>query len=318
MIKISNLLKGITASLFVTSSLSAAPVISYIPANAYDVSTAVYPGAGEEFSVRSEENAPAGLAFNSDGTKMFVIGFTGDAVVEYTLGTAFDVSTAVYAGAGEEFSVSSQESAPQGLAFNPDGTKMFVIGNNGGAVVEYTLGTAFDVSTAVYTGAGQEFPVSSEESVPASMAFNANGTKMFVTGTTGDAVVEYTVEYVAGTPNGFTEVPANDGSVQGKIDFILDGDTFADVDGDNILDIGTEVTVNNIPAGLTGSITLSAGDTVGTLTLTDNATAHQSSDDVADITFTFDDSAFTTALAASVNGATGPASGGAGVDLLMM
>ena len=56
--------------------------------------------------LHAQETSPMGLAFNNDGTKMFVSGNTGDDVNEYTLTTGFDVSTASFVDA---FSVSSQE-----------------------------------------------------------------------------------------------------------------------------------------------------------------------------------------------------------------
>ena len=86
------------------------------------------------------------MAFNNDGTKMYIIGNTGDDVNEYVLSTGFDVSTATYS---QVFSVASQEAAPDGIVFNDDGTKMFVIGFGGDAVNEYSLTTAFDVSQQV-------------------------------------------------------------------------------------------------------------------------------------------------------------------------
>ena len=49
------------------------------------------------------------------------------------------------------FQYQSQEQLPTGMAFNNDGTKMFVVGNTGYDVNEYTLSTAFDISTASYT-----------------------------------------------------------------------------------------------------------------------------------------------------------------------
>jgi len=89
----------------------------------FDVSTASFVDA---FSVSAQESKPSGLAFNNDGTKMFVLGYAGDDVNEYTLTTGFDVSTASFVDA---FSVASQETSPRGLAFNNDGTKMFVTGD---------------------------------------------------------------------------------------------------------------------------------------------------------------------------------------------
>jgi len=54
----------------------------------------------------------------------------------------WDIDTAVYEKA---FDVGSQESAPRGIFFKPDGTKMYIIGTNGDEVNQYALSTAWDV-----------------------------------------------------------------------------------------------------------------------------------------------------------------------------
>ena len=133
------------------------------------------------------EDNPSDLAFNSDGTKMFVVGITGDDINEYTLSTGFDVSTASY---DSNFSVASQDTEPTGLTFSTDGKKMFVIGNSGNDVNEYTLSTGFDVSTASFVDA---FDVSGQEGNPRAIAFNNDGTKMFILGNGGNDVNEYTL-----------------------------------------------------------------------------------------------------------------------------
>jgi hypothetical protein len=58
---------------------------------------------------------------------MFLVGDSGNDVNEYDLSISFDVATAVYS---QNFSVSAQETNPSGIAFNPDGTKMFIVGVN--------------------------------------------------------------------------------------------------------------------------------------------------------------------------------------------
>ena len=151
-------------------------------AGTFDASTAVFADA---FSVSSQDLVPTGMAFSNDGTKMFVVGFIGRDINEYTLSTPFDASTATFADA---FSVSSQETSPTGMAFSSDGAKMFVIGSNGDDVNEYALSRAFDASTATFVDA---FSVSSQETSPQGMAFSSDGTRMFVTGSNGDDVNEY-------------------------------------------------------------------------------------------------------------------------------
>ena len=115
-------------------------VNEYTLSTPFDVSTASFVDA---FSVASQETSPRGVAFSSDGAKMFVVGTAGDDVNEYDLSTPFDVSTASPAGA---FSVNPQETSPQGVAFSSDGAKMFVVGNVGDDVNEYTLSSVYPIT----------------------------------------------------------------------------------------------------------------------------------------------------------------------------
>ncbi len=139
----------------------------------------------DRFLVDSQESSPRGLAFSADGTKMFVVGSSSDSVHEYALTTAFDVSTATI---DSSFSVESQDSSPRGLAFSADGTKMFVVGSSSASVHEYALTSAFDVSSATIDSS---FSVESQDSSPRGLAFSADGTKMFVVGSSSDSVHEY-------------------------------------------------------------------------------------------------------------------------------
>jgi len=146
----------------------------YSLTTAFDVSTATFVG---RFEVVNEDNNPSGVAFNNDGTKMFVTGFTGDNVYEYTLSTGFDLTSTV--SFVDSFDVSTHETAPGGLTFNNEGTKMFVVGEDAKKVNEYTLTTPFDVSSASFV---DSFDVVGQVWRPRDVAFNNDGTKMFVVG----------------------------------------------------------------------------------------------------------------------------------------
>ena len=141
----------------------------------------------DSYNVSSQETGPRELAFSSDGTKFFVVGYQGGDVGEYSMSTAWDVSTASYTDA---FSVSSQEGYPHGLAFNTDGTKMFVSGYAGDDVNEYSLSTGWDVSTASFV---DSFDVSKQDIQPRGLAFSTDGTKMFISGAVGNTIEEYTL-----------------------------------------------------------------------------------------------------------------------------
>ena len=154
----------------------------------FDVSTATFDDV--VFSVSMQETTPTGMAFSNDGAKMFVVGDHGNDINEYTLSTPFDVSTADFV---DSFSVSDEDTEPTGMAFSNDGAKMFVVGDHGNDINEYTLSTPFDVSTASYAGDAERFSVSEQDILPTGMAFSNDGLKMFVVGDYGNGINESTL-----------------------------------------------------------------------------------------------------------------------------
>jgi sugar lactone lactonase YvrE len=160
-------------------------VYQYNLATAWDVTTASY--TGNSLLVTAQDATPTGLFFGDSGTKLYVVGTTTDTVYQYTLSTAWDISTASYASLS--FSVAGQETTPRALFFKPDGTKMFVIGTTGDDVNEYDLSTAWDVSTASFV----QVSANGGEATPYGLWFKDDGTKMYVTGFSTDTVREFTL-----------------------------------------------------------------------------------------------------------------------------
>ena len=86
---------------------------------------------------------------------------------------------------------STTEYEPKDIVFNPDGTKMFIVGSGGDEVNEYTLSTGFDISTAAISIT--TFSLAGQDSYPSGIRFNTDGTKMFISGRTNKRVYEYTL-----------------------------------------------------------------------------------------------------------------------------
>ena len=160
-------------------------VYQYTLSTAWDVSTASY--ASKYKDISSQDTVPFGLFFKPDGTKMYIIGYINDTVYQYTLSTAWDVSTASYNSKYK--SVNSQDAKPLGVFFKPDGTKMYIVGNDNDTVYQYTLSTAWDVSTASYDSKSKD--VGSEDTAPLGVFFKPDGTKMYIVGNTNDTVYQY-------------------------------------------------------------------------------------------------------------------------------
>jgi DNA-binding beta-propeller fold protein YncE len=145
--------------------------------------------SSKSMSVNAEDTAPQGLAFSADGTKCYMTGQTNDNVYQYTLSTAWDISTGSYAS--KSMSTASQENQPQGVAFSSDGTKCYVTGRASDTVWQYTLSTAWDISTGSY--ASKSMSVASQDNDPRDLAFSSDGTKCYVVGITNDNVYQYTL-----------------------------------------------------------------------------------------------------------------------------
>jgi len=141
------------------------------------------------FSVSGQDNSPEGIAFNDDGTKMYMVGQSNDSVFQYSLSTGFDLSTASYDSVS--FSVASEDTLPRGITFNTDGTKMYIVGGSSNSVFQYSLSTGFDLSTASYDSVS--FSVATEDGSPTGIAFNTDGTKMYMVGYSIDSVFQYSL-----------------------------------------------------------------------------------------------------------------------------
>ena len=121
------------------------------------------------------------IRFNGDGTKIFKIGVHDDKIFEYSLGTAYDISTinataSAVSGVPGVVVSDAITNLGSGFTFNSDGTKLFAIA--GGNISEFALGTAYDISTLNETATDTYNP-----SITGlrSMSFNSDGTKLLVT-----------------------------------------------------------------------------------------------------------------------------------------
>ena len=145
------------------------------------------------FAVNLQDTAPNDLTFSSDGTKLYVIGSTGDAVYQYTCSTAWDINTAVFnynsSGAYGRARVGIQETTPRGLFFKPDGLKLYITGNANDTVYQYSCATAWDVSTASYDS--KSFSVAGQEGNPFGLFFKPDGLKFYIVGSINDTVYQY-------------------------------------------------------------------------------------------------------------------------------
>lgn len=182
----------------------------------YEISSGASPSG--TFGVTDEETSPQDIVFNADGTKMFIVG-TSDEVNQYTLANPFDISTGVTFD-GSPLDVSSEDSQSIGLAFSPDGLKLYMLGTDSDDINQYSLTNAFDITSGVSFD-GKPFSIGTQETNPRSLAFSADGFKFFVVGSGGDDVNQYNLT----VPFDITKGVVFEGSpfsLSGQDDAILD------------------------------------------------------------------------------------------------
>jgi len=147
---------------------------------AWDISTLTYDNKSCDIS--GQTIIPTRVNFNLDGTKMYVAETFSplDTILQYTLSTAWDVSTASYSG--KSYDVSAQGNEIYGMFFKPDGKKLYVLDDGWDSVWQHSLSTAWDISTASYDNKFYPAYGGYGELHPRGLFFNSDGTLMYVGG----------------------------------------------------------------------------------------------------------------------------------------
>ena len=168
-----------------------------------DLTSASY---GTSFSVAGKETTPKGIDFKPDGTKMYIAGETTKTVHEYNLSTAWEVNTASfnqsqsYATAMSGSSVATGTNLLQnarGIAFNNDGTRLYIIDDGANLVWRFNLSTAYDISSSTYTkwdpsnGSNLIGYASLNNVIHADMKWNPTGSIMSTASTNQDKIYQW-------------------------------------------------------------------------------------------------------------------------------
>lgn len=149
---------------------------------AWDISSLSYT---RKLGVIGIERNLRGVFFKPDGLRMYICGTYQDRVNEYSLSTAWDISTASHT---QGFDVSANALDPSAVFFKDDGAKMYVTGLSADTVAEYSLSTAWDISTASHAAS---FSVSGQASAPFGLYIKPDGTRFYIMNQSNDTVFQY-------------------------------------------------------------------------------------------------------------------------------
>ena len=167
------------AKMFMLGSANNA-VNEYDLSSPFDASTLFFANATY---IGGQADTPRGIAFSNDGTRMFILGSSRNAVHEYDLSSPFDASSLSSVN-----TTGIRDTNPRGIAFSNDGTKMLIVDAASVAVREYNLTSTFDASTRSFVDATG---IDGSNAHPRGIAFSNDGTKMFILDFVGGTVNEY-------------------------------------------------------------------------------------------------------------------------------
>ena len=181
-------------------------------------------------SIGSIDTYVRGVSFNGDGTKFYMTGWGDDNVQQFSLSTPYKIGDANDSSAYDgEYDLNL--TGPHNMRWNDDGSKLFVPDTDIDSITEYSVSNAYDLTTGTVTKE-TSYNVGSYESTPYDVAFNADGTKMFVIGSGSDKIHEWTLStgfdlsstltYVSGTSLGLTNPTAFDFSPDGTFMAVVD------------------------------------------------------------------------------------------------
>lgn len=151
-------------------------IYQYNLSTAWDLSTASYI-IGTRYPLGSQTSTPAELSFDPTGTKLYVSSWLNSAVYQYSLSSAWNITTATYDSKVK--STASEDATIIGVTLSSDGTKMYVTGLNTKTAYQYTLGTAWDVSTATYSGKSYNMTEETPTNYPRTLFFTSDGLKLY-------------------------------------------------------------------------------------------------------------------------------------------
>ncbi len=121
-------------------------IYQYTMSTNYDLSTASYDSVS--FSFSSQTTNIRDLTVSTNGLNLYVLDATSNVAYQYALSTAWDLSTASYAS--KSFSFATQDTGPVGLSISSTGAYMYMGGSTNDTIYQYSLSTAYDISTASY------------------------------------------------------------------------------------------------------------------------------------------------------------------------
>ena len=190
---------------------------------------------GKEFSVAAQEINPGAAIFGDNGTKLYVLGTSADRVQQYSVSSAYDLSSTVtHVGQSNV----THGNNPQDVLFSADGSKIWTLDGGSDQLRYYTLGTNWDITSLSSSAVATRDFRDNADTNPTGFRFNADGTKIILVGSSsaGAAGKDIIYSYNLSTPYDITGIGTTSGNDAVAPDVEVRFDSFTDS-----LEMGDEI-----------------------------------------------------------------------------
>ena len=192
---------------------------------------------GKEFSTAGQETNPGGAIFGDSGTKLYVIGTQSDRVQQYSVSSAYDLSSTVAHVAEANVAHGGN---PQDLVFSEDGSKLWTLDGGSDQLRYYTVGTNWDITTLSSSAVVTRDFSDNVDTNPTGFRFNADGTKIILVGSSkaGASGTDIIYSYDLSSAYDIAGIGVSSGSIAVAPDAEVQFDTFT-----TSRELGDEITL---------------------------------------------------------------------------
>jgi hypothetical protein len=149
-----------------------------------DASDITLGSIGNKFSIPINPGFAINITFSNNGNFMYIGNFAST-IYQFSLPTAYDVTSAVYMNRSK--SLSAQGSGMDEIRINNDGDKLFVLQFYNNSVYQYTLTTPHNILSATYDGVSKSLLGSNNYTID----IKPDGTKLYSMTDYNNRIYEY-------------------------------------------------------------------------------------------------------------------------------
>ena len=165
-------------------------IYQYSLSTCWDVSTLSYDGVSYHFV--DQLTNPKSLYFKPDGSRCYIDCYAHDRIYQFDLSDPWEIGSISYNEASYYFH--DIEDQPQQVSFRPDGSEMYLNGSGGNSIYRFILGTAWDVTTAEYTGDILDICAMNNDHAIRGHHFSVNGHFLYMIGCQHKKISQFTLE----------------------------------------------------------------------------------------------------------------------------